>query len=392
MAVVSLPAGVFQPYSGVKTSILILDKVLAKKTDRLAFFKVENDGFDLGAQRRTIDKNDLPQVQTELGEYLHGLRAGESEPALTLGLSAEKEKIAGGGEYNLSGEWYRERETLSTIYDLVPVGRFLRAKVKNADPRKTPDEVFELWSIPAYDAGKPELLRGGDIGSSKKIVFAGDILLSRIIPHIRRAWVVKEKSDKRRQIASTEWIVFSSREVVPEFLRYVFMSDPFHSRFMQTITGVGGSLSRASPAAVADIQIPLPPLEVQREVVAEIEGYQKVIDGALAVIDNYRPHIPVDPAWPLVELREIIQGKPKNGYSGKPVPYTTNLKVLSLSATTSGTLDISQHKYLDEDIPLDSPCRCRPGDIYLQRGNTKELVGTAALFDVDDPDLFIQTL
>ena len=49
VAVVSLPAGVFQPYSGVKTSILILDKVLAKKTDRVAFFKVENDGFDLGA-------------------------------------------------------------------------------------------------------------------------------------------------------------------------------------------------------------------------------------------------------------------------------------------------------------------------------------------------------
>ena len=48
VAVVSLPAGVFQPYSGVKTSILILDKSLAKKTDRIAFFKVENDGFDLG--------------------------------------------------------------------------------------------------------------------------------------------------------------------------------------------------------------------------------------------------------------------------------------------------------------------------------------------------------
>ncbi len=41
---------------------------------------------------------------------------------------------------------------------------------------------------------------------------------------------------------------------------------------------------------------------MQREIVAEIEGYQKVIDGACAVIDNYRPHIPVDPAWPMVAL------------------------------------------------------------------------------------------
>ena len=52
VAVVSLPAGVFNPYSGVKTSILILDKSLAKKADRVAFFKIESEGFDLGAQRR----------------------------------------------------------------------------------------------------------------------------------------------------------------------------------------------------------------------------------------------------------------------------------------------------------------------------------------------------
>ena len=66
VAVVSLPAGVFQPYSGVKTSILIMDKTLARRADGIAFFKVENDGYDLGAQRRPIAENDLPAVETEL--------------------------------------------------------------------------------------------------------------------------------------------------------------------------------------------------------------------------------------------------------------------------------------------------------------------------------------
>ena len=96
VAVVSLPAGVFNPYSGVKTSILILDKSLAKKTDRIVFFKIENDGFDLGAQRRPVKQNDLPQVQAEIAEYLRRLRAGESvndfEP--TQGLIVEKGKLA----------------------------------------------------------------------------------------------------------------------------------------------------------------------------------------------------------------------------------------------------------------------------------------------------------
>jgi type I restriction enzyme M protein len=142
-------------------------------------------------------------------------------------------------------------------------------------------------------------------------------------------------------------------------------------------------------------QIPLPPLQLQKETVAEIEGYQKVINGARAVLDNYRPHIPIHPDWPTVELGEVIESKPKNGYSGSPVDRPTSLKVLSLSATTSGKMDLSKFKFLDEEIPLDSPSRCRRGDIYLQRGNTKELVGTAAIFDVDDenyiyPDLMIR--
>ncbi len=52
-------------------------------------------------------------------------------------------------------------------------------------------------------------------------------------------------------------------------------------------------------------KLPLPPLEVQRELVAEIEGYQRVIDGACAVVDNWRPRVSVDPEWPLVEIGDI---------------------------------------------------------------------------------------
>ena len=56
-----------------------------------------------------------------------------------------------------------------------------------------------------------------------------------------------------------------------------------------------------------EYEIPVPPLDVQREIVAEIEGYQKVIDGARTVIDNYRPHIPIDPEWPLVNLGSVCE-------------------------------------------------------------------------------------
>ena len=89
VAVVSLPAGVFNPYSGVKTSILILDKALAKQAQTIGFFKVENDGFGLGAQRREIEKNDLPQVRAEVAAYLNALRTGTPTESLPSPSSTE---------------------------------------------------------------------------------------------------------------------------------------------------------------------------------------------------------------------------------------------------------------------------------------------------------------
>jgi type I restriction enzyme M protein len=68
-AVVSLPAGVFQPYSGVKTSILFLDKAKAKNIDEIMFVEVKNDGYGLGSQRKPIDKNDLPEALEKLKEH-----------------------------------------------------------------------------------------------------------------------------------------------------------------------------------------------------------------------------------------------------------------------------------------------------------------------------------
>ncbi|MEJ5287645.1 MAG: N-6 DNA methylase, partial [Bacteroidota bacterium] len=112
IAVVSLPAGVFNPYSGVKTSILMMDKELAKKTDRILFIKIENDGFDLGAQRRPIDRNDLPDALQVIREYIDKVRNGKldefnAEEKPCSALLVKKEKLAENGEYNLTGDRYR---------------------------------------------------------------------------------------------------------------------------------------------------------------------------------------------------------------------------------------------------------------------------------------------
>ncbi len=61
-AVVSLPAHIFQPYSGVKTSILFIDREIARKRKEILLVKIDNDGFSLNTNRNPIKDNDLPSA------------------------------------------------------------------------------------------------------------------------------------------------------------------------------------------------------------------------------------------------------------------------------------------------------------------------------------------
>ena len=144
----------------------------------------------------------------------------------------------------------------------------LMRKTKSIDPRKYPDEEFALYSIPAYDNGIPEKIFGRDIGSSKILLKDSDVVLSKIVPHIRRTWVI---TDGEKQIGSSEWMVFNDDRFDPQFIANYLKSDVFHYQLLTTVAGVGGSLNRARPAAVAELKIPLPPLGEQKRI-AEILG------------------------------------------------------------------------------------------------------------------------
>lgn len=150
----------------------------------------------------------------------------------------------------------------------VPLEEVIARRNGSVDPAKFPDQVFELLSIPAFDAGRPEVVRGRDIGSSKQVVQPGDVLLSKIVPHIRRAWVVSPTTS-HRLIASGEWIVFRDERFLPGYLKHLLTSDEFHRQFMQTVSGVGGSLLRARPAEVAKIRVSVPS-KVEQQRVATI--------------------------------------------------------------------------------------------------------------------------
>ena len=291
VAVISLPGGVFQPYSGVKTSILILDKALARHADGIAFFKAENDGYDLGAQRRPIDRNDLPTVQTELSEYLRRLRTGEplDDFAPTTGLMVAKERIADGGDYNLSGERYRENDLRSSKYEMVPFEEVCTLEYGASLPKKN-----------RVDGPYPVMGSNGISGYHNDFLVKGPAI---IVGRKGSAGEVTYVDGDCFPIDTTYYVKIADKERT----NIVYLYHVLKALDLPSLRGGAGIPGLNRNDVYQKHKLPLPPLEVQRELVAEIEGYQRVIDGARAVVDNWRPRIAVDPEWPVVALEKVCE-------------------------------------------------------------------------------------
>jgi type I restriction enzyme M protein len=368
VAVISLPAGCFNPYSGVKTSILLLDKSLAKQSEHIGFFKVENDGFNLGAQRRAIEKNDLPQVKTELNAFLDALRnrSTTDELAISTGLIVPKEKIAQNGDYNLSGERYRDVAIRTANFPLVPIGDI--CDLLNGRAFKPTDwEKAGSGGIPIVriqNLNKPD---------SDFNYFTGEVSERNTIHHseLLFSWSGSRGTSFGAHIWRGQKAVLNQHIFKVGFDESLATKMYLFHALNKAVTEVeenlhgGVGLVHITKGNLEKIQIPLPPLEVQKEIVAEIEGYQKVIDGARAVLDNYRPHIPIDPDWPMVELEEVCEINPETVNPNITFPNETIFYVdISSVANETGEF-LGYSEISSQEAPSRARRGIRNGDVLL---------------------------
>ena len=145
--VVSLPAGVFNPYAGVKTSIVFFDRAMLKKTKDILFVKIQNDGFDLGAQRKPIEGDDLPRALQIIEDYQNKVRKSEKTKVKkedgVIAFIVPKEKIAESGDYNLSGDRYKDSKSYEDAkYPLITLEEICDI-YNGSTPRRN---IAEFWS------------------------------------------------------------------------------------------------------------------------------------------------------------------------------------------------------------------------------------------------------
>lgn len=313
-AVVSLPSGIFQPYSGVKTSILFMDRQLAKKSDKVLFVEIQNDGFDLGAQRRPIDKNDLPKALELINKWQNSINAQTEFSADSKMITiVEKSKLAENEEYNLTASRYKVAQDFSNCkWDMVKLGDV--CELKRGFAFKSEDYVssgilnFRVTNI--GNNGAPDLTDSKYLPENFLIKYAdyqlseGDFLIVMVG-------------------ATTGKVGYITKDMLPALLNqnmWKFVPDEkkLNKRFLYflmkhraVIQRQGGARDYLKQADFILQQIPLPPLEVQEEIVKELDGYQAVIDGAQKVVDNWKPTLPINPEWEKVKLGDVCEINPK---------------------------------------------------------------------------------
>lgn len=398
-AVVSLPSGVFNPYSGVKTSVLFFDRELAKQAKDILFVKVNKDGYDLGAQRRPIKDNDLPEAIELLKLWQKSITSGTIDEK--IGKSKRitivpKAKIAEDDEYNLSASRYQEAQDFSNCqYDMVKLGdvcQFLGGFAFKSDA---------LSDIPLKEKCLP-VIKIGNIGAdgklildeksiqyhryneafSKYLIEKDDIIVAMTGATVGKA-AVSDRGDLL--LNQRNGIIRCGHKVNKGYIKHLLLSPKFYE-YCQNNAG-GGAQGNISPKQIQNYEIPLPPMSVQEEIVKELDAYQAIIDGAQKVVDNWKPTFTINPNWKKVKLGDCV-----HFISGITLAIKDNLDdngipILSIANISEDGRIIGHYDRVN--IGKKSVNYAQKGDLLFNwRNGSRNLVGKTAYYDLDEKAIF----
>jgi type I restriction enzyme M protein len=420
-AVVSLPAGAFNPYSGVKTSILFLDKTLAKKTDQILFVKVEADGFDLGAQRRPIDRNDLPDALNTLLHYQQTLRvssaikesdgketlrvspvdgkAASFHPTIDSALLVSISRLAENEDYNLSADRYREvirvgKQTfpLAALEDVF-------VEIRNGKNVEQFDEVGKyrvsrIQTISDWNVNLSKTKWTNDEVKQDDFLQEGDILLSHInsIEHLAKSALFTGISEK--VIHGINLLKFrpDKSKILPEYAYQCFKYDGF----IETAKSFAQRAVNQASLKTSDLkqmQIPLPPLETQRQIVDEIAAHQRIIDGARQVVEGWKYDMEGIYEYDLVELGDCIDFVSGLTLSIPKSQDDNGMPIISMNSVAEDGV-ITRAGIRKIKLPKSGSINyLEKGDLLFNwRNGSKHLVGKTGYFEFDGKYVFASFL
>jgi type I restriction enzyme M protein len=352
-AVVSLPSGIFNPYSGVKTSILFMDKEFAKTNKEILFVKVENDGYNLGAQRNAVKGGQLADAIEILKQFKNHTFT-DSE----IGHVVQKAEIAINDDFNLSGDRYKSSISVNSSFDMVSLSNEEIFKVVSGGTPSS--EIDEYWNgdinwatlvdlpskefVSKIESTVRKITFEGLINSSAKLLPIDSVLISTRAT-IGRIAINKVECSTNQGFKNI--IINDFQKANPVFVALMMTQLIGKMNLMAT----GGTFKELSLSSFKTLEIPFPPLSIQKEIVSEIEGYQKIVDGAKMIVENYKPKIEIDPKWKIQEMGKICDVRDGTHDSPKYV-LTGGIPFITQKNITKAGLSFDDVNFISEEDHL----------------------------------------
>jgi type I restriction enzyme M protein len=378
-AVVSLPSGVFQPYSGVKTSILFIDKSMVSKSDSLLFCEVSADGTDLGVKRKTVKENDLPSVLKAIHDFSSGTWAEGM-----AGFKIQKADLLSNSEVSLSQQRYKPEQEFSSEHRMVRIGDLL-AKAKSQKVGNASDvkilSITMAHGLVDQDEKFKKRIASDDI-SNYKLVSRNQLVVG--FPIDEGVLSFQTRYDLAAVSPAYDvWDLVTPDQVNINFLETLLRSIPMREIYRERMQG-SVSRRRSLPQDVFEsLTIPLPSLEIQDQIVSELDGYLAVIEGAKKISDNWKPTLVNDGTWPVFELGQISEMQ--YGLNESAEDSGTHRFIRITDIDELGNLRQQDKKYVS--VPNDqSDYVLAKGDVLIAR--TGATYGKCLFFEDIEPAVF----
>jgi len=352
IAVISLPSGIFQPYSGVKTSILILDKKLNKRLETISFFELMNDGFSLGSQRNQIEGSEILSIIKRFNTFIKN----ENNEVRII----QKKKIIESQNYNLSFNSYQINENLITKYETKTIKEICQIRTGKKDVNSgNPNGTY-----PFFTCAKENTF-------SDEYSFDTEALLISGNGDVGKVKYYKGKFEAYQRT----YVLDNFEKINPRYLLHILLNKlPIKLNLLKQ----GNTIPYIKLGMIETFEIPYPPLNIQNQIVEELDGYQKIIDGCRQIIENYKPSIDIDPSWEVIELGSICDVK-----GGKRLPKgesfendITKYPYIRVVDFEKYSINIKNIKYISEKIfQTIKNYVISSNDIFISIAGTIGLVG-----------------
>ncbi|MFC1943381.1 N-6 DNA methylase, partial [Chloroflexota bacterium] len=275
LSVISLPRGVFNPYTPTKTNIIYFKK--GGQFKKVYFFVVFNDGFELNTNRKA--KSGDSDLKLLLSEY--------DEPTAIKGQAniVERETIEGSGNWNLRPFYYME-DIPEIDGELVTLNTDILQEVKEkVDPRINPDEFYGVLKVSQDGVFLSDMTLGSEFTQSYKIVRAGDLVYNPYRVNIGSIGIVPSYLDG--MLVSPAYVVFRSKseEYPAAYLLSVLKSE----RYLRVIMNYSLSSARANLPFSELTRIKAPKLS--EDDIKSLNTLQSSLDESTTQVNTVRRNI-----------------------------------------------------------------------------------------------------